>query len=240
MIRNLKLPLIVALVLLGVTFVGRAYSQETDTFAFSGFIQYQQSSAVSGLSVGDAFVGSFTFNPQTTGVAASPPNNTLHTDYWAITSWTVTIPTNGLTFGGSLGEISVGNDTSYYASDRYIVTMFPDTNQPPILVSGHTFSHFQIDLFEFGLYQPATMLNDDSLPLTPPDLALVPASDRLGHFLFADASFQNRMTSLTNVPEPSPVALAVAGLVAAALFQLAKRRSWSGKQVGHTTIEDYR
>jgi hypothetical protein len=38
-------------------------------------------------------------------------------------------------------------------------------------------------------------------------------------------AFQNRMTSLTTAPEPSPLSLAVAGLVAAALFQLAKRRS---------------
>jgi len=134
--------------------------------------------------------------------------------------------------------LSVGNDTPYYASDRYIATMFPDTNQPPIVVSGHTFSLFQIDLSEFGLYQPATMLNDDSLPRTPPDLALVQAGDRLGRFLCADASFQNRMTSLTNVPEPSPVVLVVAGLVAPAFSQRAERLNSSGKRVKQTTTGD--
>ena len=47
-------------------------------------------------------------------------------------------------------------------------------------------------------------------------------------------AFQNRMTSLTTAPEPLPLSLAVAGLVAADLFQLAKRRGWSCNQVRHT------
>jgi len=217
----------VAIFLLAAGFAGRAEAQGTVTFAFSGFIQYQQAAPVTGLSVGDIFQGSFTFNPLTAGVLHSPADNTLDTDYWTILSWSVIIPTNGLTFSGSFGEVSVGNNAPWYASDRYIVTMFPDSNQPPIIVSGHQFAYFQIDLFAFGNGTGAQLLNSSSLPITPPDLALAPEnnqSHRDGRFVFTDTAFQNQMTSLTNVPEPSPAALAIASIVTLASLQASRKR----------------
>jgi len=216
--------LVLFLFLLAASFAGRVQAQGTVTFGFSGFIQYQQAGPVAGLSLGDTFQGSFTFDPHTTGVPHAPADNTLDTDYWTILSWSVTIPTNGLTFSGSFGEVSVGNNAPWYASDRYIVTMFPNSNQPPVMVSGHQFAYFQIDLFAFGNGTGAQLLANSLLPVTPPDMALVTENNRTGRFVFTDASFQNQMTSLTSVPEPPPVALAVLGILMLAVFQAARER----------------
>lgn len=184
------------------------------TFSFSGYIQFQQSAPVPGLSVGDQFYGTYTFDPLTVGQPFLPSDSTLDTAYGGIQSWSVTIPTENLTFSGFTGQIGVGNNTPYYQSDRYIVTMFPDANKVPV-ISGHTFSYFQIDIFDFGNGTGADMLQDSSLPLVPPDLNLVPDSDQKGRFVFQDASFQNRTVSLTVVPEPSlNILILMAGLSA--------------------------
>jgi hypothetical protein len=172
------------------------------TFSFTGYIQFQQSAPVTGLSVGDQFYGTYTFDPLTTGQPFLPSDSTLDTAYWALQSWVVTIPSENITLTGLTGQIGVGNNTPYYQSDRYIVTMFPDSNNIPV-ISGHTFSYFQIDIFDFGNGVGADMLQDSSLPLVPPDLNLVPDNDQTGRFVFQDAVFQNRTTSLTVVPEPS-------------------------------------
>lgn len=198
----------------------RLQAQEAITFEFSGFIEFEQTLPVPGVSVGDQFRGTYTFNPLAPGVPQDPLDYSLDTEYWAITSWSVTIPAKGFSFGGLSGEIAVGNNTLYQHNDRYVVTMFPGANAP--VIGGHSFRFFQIDLYDpdFG---GANLLQSSSLPLVPPDLELAPAADRRGRFVFNDASFQNRMTSLTLVPEPSTVTLMLAG-GALAILQLSKRK----------------
>ena len=193
------------------------------TFSFTGYIQFQQSAPVTGLSVGDQFYGTYTFDPLTIGQPFLPSDSTLDTAYWALQSWLVTIPSENITLTGFTGQIGVGNNAPYYQSDRYIVTMFPDSNNIPI-ISGHTFSYFQIDLFDFGNGVGADMLQDSSLPLVPPDLNLVPDNDQRGRFVFQDAVFHNRMTSLNVVPEPSLNMLIITAALCAICY--ARERSF--------------
>jgi hypothetical protein len=211
-------PALATLLLFLLPFVHRAGGQGEITFAFGGNIQYQQSGAVPGLDAGHSFQGSFTFDPSTPGVAQIPPDNTLDTEYWAVTSWYISIPAGGISFGGTVGEIAVGNNTPWHASDRYVVTMYPGDAQPPILIAGHAVRFIQIDLFDFGSDVGADMLLDSSLPTQPPDFALIPAPDRTGRFVFEDASYQNRMTSLAVVPEPSQFVFVLMGSLAFAVF----------------------
>ena len=207
---------------------GRA--QESVSFAFSGFIEFEQRLPVPGFSIGDQFYESYTFNPFTVGAPNEPPDETVDTEYWAITSWEVTIPSKGITFNGPAGEIAVGNNTFFQHNDRYVVTMFPDANHPPV-VSGHQFRFFQIDLFDLG-FSGADLLQNTALPLSPPDLERIPAVDRRGRFVFNDASYQNRTTSLTLVPEPSTVALMLAGgTIAAFGWCSAKRADYTKRPV---------
>lgn len=177
------------------------------TFAFSGFIEYQPRQPIPGLTVGDQFFGTYTFDPTTPRLPNPTGENTLDRAYPAITSWSVTLPGSGVSFSGHSGDIAVGNDTFYTLSDRYIATMYVDSANPPV-VAGRPFYLFQIDLFDYGAMLGADMLNDSSLPSTPPDLSLVPDADQRGRFLLVDGnSWQNRTTSLTLVPEPSAMAL---------------------------------
>jgi hypothetical protein len=191
------------------------WAQEPVSFAFSGFIEFEQLLPVPGLSIGDQFYGTYTFNSLTGRAPQDPPDETLDTEYQAITSWSVTIPTTGIRFGGHMGEIAVGNNTFWQHNDRYIVTMFPDADHP-LVISGHQFRFFQIDLFDLG-FNGADLLQNSALPLSPPDLERIPAVDRRGRFVFDDASFQNRTTSLTLVPEPSAIALMLTGGTIAAV-----------------------
>ncbi len=169
------------------------------TFKFSGVIRVEQSGPVGGMQVGDQFEGSFTFDPSVSGVPYNPPQNTLDLRYPALTQWSVTIPARQLTFSGREGDIAVGNDASgWFLSDRYIVTMFPDTNTAPApILSGHRFRFFQIDLLDFGDNSPADLLTKISLPLQPPDLARIPDYDQIGRFAFHDASLQILTITLT-------------------------------------------
>jgi len=191
------------------------------TFSFEGWIQYQQSGDVPGLRIGDQFHGSYTFDPLTVGQPFTPHDNTMDTAYWAVTDWSVSIPATGLNFSGTTGQIGVGNNTSWYLSDRYIATLFPEDNSP-IVIAGHNFVFFQIDIFDFGNNVGADMLQSSALPLNPPDLSLVPDYDQTGHFLFTDASYQNRMTTLVVVPEPS--APLISGMGACLLLAWGKRK----------------
>ena len=204
-------------------FVAGAAVQENQTFDFAGFIEFQQLGAVPGLSVGEVFQGSFTFDPLTPGVANTPPDITLDTKYRAITSWQVSILASSLAFSGSFGEIALGNNApQWFLSDRYIVTMFPDSSQP-LVVSGHEFRFFQINLIDYTPNSGADMLRDSSLPSEPPDLSLTAPSDRTGRFVFNDASFQNRMISLTAVPEPSQFVLALVGTIIIAFWSRSRK-----------------
>jgi hypothetical protein len=195
--------------------LGLGQAQETVSFAFNGFIEFEHLLPVPGFSIGDQFYGTYTFNSLTVGAPQDPPDETLDTEYWAITSWSVTIPSTGISLNGSVGEIAVGNNTFWQHNDRYTVTMFPDANHP-LVISGHQFRFFQIDLFDLG-FNGANLLQDSALPLSPPDLERIPAVDRSGRFVFNDASFQNRTTSLTLVPEPSALALMLTGGTIAAV-----------------------
>jgi hypothetical protein len=191
------------------------------TFSFDGWIQYQQSGDVPGLRISDQFHGSYTFDPRTIGQPFTPYDNTLDTAYWAVTAWSVSIPATGLNLSGTTGEIGVGNNAPWYLSDRYIATLFPgDSN--PIIIAGHAFSFFQIDIFDFGNDVGADMLQSSALPLTPPDLNLVPDYDQTGRFVFSDASYQNRMTEIVLVPEPS--ALLMSGMGTCLLLGWGKRK----------------
>jgi hypothetical protein len=198
-----------------------AYALGPVTFEFSGFIEFQQRGPVQGLEVGKTFHGSFTFDPLAAGTPHTPADNSLDADYGAILSWNVVVPGSGLTFQGTVGTVSVGNDTPFFASDRYIVSMYRDANQPPIMVDGHQFGLFQIDLFSYGFGTNATLLGSSALPVTPP--SLIPDDgnfyQRRGRFVFTDASFQNRMTSLNVVPEPAVGTLIVGGMAMLVLLR---------------------
>ena len=229
--KNLSTHIKTLLVLLVVA--STTTNARANAFSFTGFIQYQQSAPVPGISIGDQFYANYTFDPLTVGQSFTPFDNTLDTEYWAVTSWSVTIPTKGITLSGLTGEIGVGNNTSWYKSDRYVVTMFPDVNNPQT-VSGHTLAFFQLDLFDFGMNVGADMFQSSALPLTPPNLALIAPGDERGRFVFQDASFQNRITSITAVPEPSALALIVIAGVGAAT----RRRNHGGLGSGARTVRD--
>jgi hypothetical protein len=203
-------------VAIGPGLVGNTRAHEEVTFSFSGFIEVQQAGPVPGLAVGDTFHGSFTFDPLTPRWPEEHPDNTLDSSYLALTSWNVTLPRSGLSFSGPSGVFAIGNDAPlWFLSDRYIATMSPSAE--PIYVGGHQFTFFQIDLMDFGNNIGADLLRDSSLPAEPPDLALTQPHERSGRFVFHDASFQNRITSLTLIPEPSQYLL---GLLAISAFVL--------------------
>ena len=191
------------------------------TFGFAGEVRNQITEPIPGLLIGDTFSGSYTFDPLTPGVAPNPPESSLVFEYWAVTSWSITLQSSGVTFGGTVGKIAVGNDTgSPFPTDRYKVTLFPDVVSPLVL-GGFEFTQFYFDL-QVDVDYDGQMLQDDSLPTTPPPLALDRTIPRSGRFVFDGSSARFLLDSLTAVPEPSTATLC---LVAGILFGLSRAAS---------------
>jgi hypothetical protein len=222
-LRN-RLPLAIYLLLIILAGMARtvANAQDTLTFQFSGVVRYLQSNPIPDIAVGDLFLGSYTFKALTPGAPPSYNDGTIDTVYAnAVSLWSVSIPSRGLTFAGTSGDIMVGNDTSFYKSDRYIATLYPDAGTSGV-PSGSMLTYFQIDLFRYGCGWGSPLLQDSSIQITPPDLALVQAGDSIGHFMFDIAEYQTWTQTLTAVPIPEPSSLSL--LVGLLVVKLSLRR----------------
>jgi len=191
------------------------------TFSFSEKVTYFQSPDPDlDFQIGDTFSGTFTFDSS----ASSTPvtgDSTISVAYLsAVTSWNVAFPRLGLAFKGVTGEIDIGNDTPYYLSDRYVVTLYTQGASNPLFASGRSLKYVQIDLFDLESVSnptPADLLSSTLLPLTPPDLSLItPATQgsATGHVHFNEGNnqLQTAMTGLNAAPEPSAMLCVFCGL----------------------------
>jgi hypothetical protein len=186
-------------------------------FGFAG----EMTSSDADFSVGDTFVGSYSFESTTSPIAH--PDGSLTFQYLTGTAtWNVSFITKGYVFSGVGTNISVGNDTVAFGNDRYISTMSSPTSVGTPLPSGRTLSFFQIDLFD-PASGGADLLSDDTIQISPPDILL--AGSISGRFRFSnnDQPFYI-LTELTAAPEPSTLALFATGL--ALLAFMGWRRRW--------------
>lgn len=127
-----------------------AVNAEVVTYFFSG--RFDVSGSM--FNAGDRFSGSYSFET-TAPVVDLTADGDISTDLrsdaidpglpgtgWTLTVFSSRIP--GFTISGDRGQIHLGNDTSAFVIDRYIVTLFSD--QP--LPGGFSDYFFQIDLFD--------------------------------------------------------------------------------------------
>lgn len=181
------------------------------TFSFAGQTQFFQIPDPDlDFLIGDEYTGTYTFDSDALGVP-SVGGSSLTTNYpTAVTSWSVTFPRLGLRFGGNTGEITIGNDTAFFNSDRYVVTLFAQGTQNPLFRSGRSLRYMQIDLFDIeGVSNPppADLLSSTAIPTTPPDLNRISAATQgsaIGRVVFNENNnqLQTRTTALASVPEP--------------------------------------
>lgn len=147
------------------------------TFNFSG--RFNSSTAL--YNSGDTFSGSYTFETTApvidlTGdgdISIDSRADAIDPDLpgtgWNLTVFSSVVP--GFTVSGNSGQISIGNDTSSFVVDRYIVTLFGSDPLP----GGAADHFFQIDLFDMS-GAGADILDSGDLDVVP-NLALAMIAD---------------------------------------------------------------
>jgi len=192
--------------------------------AHSGLITYDFegsfNSTDSLFNSGDTFAGSYTFG--STVVPGSHPDWTLDTQTLAMSSalpgtgWSLEFSSSihgTLSFSGTSGVISVGNDTTF--GDRYIVNLNPAWST--MLPTDRIFSFFQLDLQD-PIAAGADMLTTDAVDAYPVLGNATVAGGRLVHLNTAGADMLQPQFTLTNlstpyaVPAPATIALMGLGL----------------------------
>jgi len=198
------------------------------TFGFAGIMGPAGFDLGADFSIGDTFVGYYTFESDTPDIGHPDPS--LSAQYFdSITAWEVLFPTSGYRFIGATGSISVGNDTPF--GDRYIATLHSPGSAGKALPSNRELSFVQFDLFD-SLSDGADFLNDNSIQDTPPQLPLIGTSPS-GLFLFTNNDQPDfTLTALYMVPEPAPRTLVLAGVAALVAC-------WTGRGVRQRLLSSF-
>ncbi|MEX0321738.1 MAG: PEP-CTERM sorting domain-containing protein [Puniceicoccaceae bacterium] len=168
------------------------------------------------------FSGSYTVDTSVAQVA-HPDNSLDFQSPTAITNWNIDFD-NGISFIGTSGGISLGNDNVFGTSffDRYIASFHSPTSVGSPMLNGEVFSYAQLD-FQHSSTTAATMLDGNSLS-TVPNFGETGAL--YGGRLVLTNGNQPFLTitsfSIAAVPEPSTYALISMGVLGLAL--VLKRR----------------
>lgn len=196
------------------------------TFQFSGQLTSLIGGGLTaaGFSVGQSFVGSYTFESTSSNVYDANPNKAI---YNALTSLTATIGSYTVTLvpDPDLREIQIHNNlgSSISRRDAYIV----GSRVTGAVVNGLSPVDFFIDLID----PSHTAFDSDALPSSPPNLSSF-ATKRASFGFFSGAPenslLHGEIHSLTAVPVPAAVLLFGTGLTA--LIGLGAG-SWRRKQI---------
>jgi len=153
------------------------------TFTFEGRITSASASTVDPIfQLGVIFSGSYSVETSSPGVPSTYDTSFNFHYYNCVTSWTVQIQGMAGSWGGSSGQISIGDNAPFAdVTDRYAVTLFPDPGNPVVFANGIPFRFFQIDLIDYRSYptypEPVgDMLHSDTLGGALPDPALAAIS----------------------------------------------------------------
>lgn len=214
----------------GLLFLGVSGTPATAapvTFQFSGQLTFVEPllETATGISAGNSFIGTYTFDPTTLGSTLDPSR----TDYsGAITNATVSIGTN-----------VVLSPSLPYSSTITIVNRLPNfgpdysNSLSSFSVNQQNINGIRLNMFQVQLVDPlATAFNNTSLPTTPPSLSSFATKSASFYFLNELNGYGGAATgeihSLTAVPVPAAVLLFGTGLTA--LIGLGAG-SWRRKQI---------
>jgi hypothetical protein len=194
------------------------------TFSFEGRISNISASLVDPIfQLGVLFSGTYSVETSTLGVPATYETSFNFHYYNCVTSWSVEVQGLAGTWGGSRGQISIGDNAPFAGvSDRYAVTLFPEPGDPVVFANGIPFRFLQIDMADYRSYpsypEPVgDMLNSDALGEALPDPAL--SSDP--RVVFQDTAGNKAAGTITSIAVPE---VGTGLLTATALAFLASRR----------------
>ncbi|TKB81904.1 MAG: hypothetical protein E8D44_13225 [Nitrospira sp.] len=198
------------------------------TFQFTGQLTFVESllETATGISAGNSFIGTYTFDPTTLGSTFDP--------FVTVYSGAITNAT------ASIGANVVLSPSLPYSSSITIVNRPAPVSGPDYSTSFSSFSVNQqsingirLNALNIGLVDPlATAFNNTALPTTPPSLGSFATKSASFYFLNELNGYGGAATgeihSLTAVPIPAAVLLFGSGLTA--LIGLGAG-SWRRKQI---------
>ena len=201
--------LIILFVLLSFSFP-TASKAESITFLFSGFITgIVDQTLLPTIGGNTPFTGKYSFE------STAPDQRSLPTqgEYIFGSPFSLTVNIDGLSFTQDLTKIIVFNDLPSGAGsflDRYYIR-----------ADGATPSEFTELTLDERRSTPPSFLQNDSLPLNPPDLSLVNVFPNF-QFFTEGLGFGGTIDSVTAIPEPSTLFLFGTGLAGLAAWRYRK------------------
>lgn len=217
-------------------------------FGFEGYITYSE--LVEGPNVGESIPGAPSANTLISGhyifEAPSPDKNAddAFGHYDNLISLTVNIGaltyefTDTNPYAG--GHIEVDNNTgTLFTRDKYVVTVSGNSSFDVFTgpsIGDFRLFNFSLSLFDWGTDTDPDLIQDDSLPLLPPDLGLLTDAYNFGNnatteivFSYTDGTTRGKLrgevTSLSAVPVPEPpmFLLVISGLIGVVGFARRKK-----------------
>lgn len=198
------------------------------TYQFTGHLTSMNYLSIGGIKVGDAFSGTFSYDPADTADSNPSPSSGIYTQSGTVTNIAATV--HGLTFVGptnATATIAITNDTS--GMDTFLErSLFPHSLLPP------GWSHSGFESMYIGLQDTSqTVFASDSLPA-----ALSLSSFTNSTFtwraeegtlstptgFYSVPTFTGRIETLAQVPEPTSILMATIG-GAGWIFAVRQRRT---------------